>query len=164
MRRAADAPVLQTTVAPEWIDYNSHMNDAAYARVFSLACDALMDAIGLDDSTRRASGRTIYTLQVMLHYFHEAKLGEAIAVSARVLERDAKRLRIWMEMTRASDGERLAASEQLLLSVDSSGPSPRAAAWSDAVAGALERMAAEGEGIDAPPEAGRGITLRRGKG
>ena len=163
MTRVGDAPLLQTTVAPEWIDYNGHMNDAAYARVFSLACDALMEAIGLDDAVRRASQRTIYTLQVMLHYFHEAKLGEAIAVSARVLERDSKRLRIWMTMTRARDGERLAASEQLLLSVDTSGPSPRAAPWSADVAEALARLAARAEGIDLPPEAGRGITLRRGK-
>jgi len=157
------APILRTRVAPEWIDYNGHMNDAAYARVFSQACDALMDSIGLDDAARRSSGRTIYTLQIMLHYFHEAKLGEAIAVRARVLERDSKRLRIWLEMNREGDGARLAASEQLLLSVDNSGPKPRAATWSEAVAAALARMQAEGEGVAAPAEAGRGITLRRSK-
>lgn len=157
------APILRTHVAPEWIDYNDHMNDAAYARAFSLACDALMDSIGLDEAARRASGRTIYTLQVMLHYFHEAKLGEAIAVSARVLEHDSKRLRLWMEMTREGDGARLAASEQLLLSVDNSAPAPRAAQWSDAVARSLEGMAASAAGIAAPPEAGRGIALRRAK-
>ena len=161
MTRAADALLLQTTVAPEWIDYNGHMNDAAYARVFSLACDALMDRIGLDEGARRANARTLYTLQVMLHYFHEAKLGEVLAVSGRVLERDSKRLRLWMEMTRAGDGARLAASEQLLLSVDTSGPSPRAAPWSASVADALARLAAQAEGLDPPAEAGRGITLRR---
>ena len=27
--------VLDTNVIPEWLDYNGHMNDAAYALVFS---------------------------------------------------------------------------------------------------------------------------------
>ena len=155
------APILRTQVAPEWIDYNGHMNDAAFARVFSLACDALMDVLGLDEAARRASGRTIYTLQVMLHYFHEAKLGEVIAVRARVLQHDSKRLRLWMEMTREGDGARLAASEQLLLSVDNSAAAPRAAKWPEAVATALEGMQAESAGVDPPAEEGRGITLQR---
>ena len=41
--------IYKTHVAPEWVDYNGHMNDAEYARVFSLACEALIDTIGLDD-------------------------------------------------------------------------------------------------------------------
>ncbi|MDZ7851712.1 MAG: thioesterase family protein [Halomonas sp.] len=31
--------LLETRVRPEWVDYNGHMNDAEYARVFSLAVD-----------------------------------------------------------------------------------------------------------------------------
>lgn len=27
--------ILDTRVAPEWVDYNGHMNDTEYARVFS---------------------------------------------------------------------------------------------------------------------------------
>jgi acyl-CoA thioester hydrolase len=29
----------ETRVSSEWVDYNGHMNDAAYAKVFSLAVD-----------------------------------------------------------------------------------------------------------------------------
>ena len=52
----------------------------------------------------------------MLHYFKEAKEGDAFAVSCHLLEHDDKRMQLWLEMT-ARGGERLAASEQLLISV-----------------------------------------------
>ena len=116
MRHGSALPVLSTTVAREWVDYNGHMNDAAYAIVFSRSVDALMDRIGLDAKAREGSGRTLYTMQTMLHYFREAKEGDALAVAAQVLEHDDKRIRVWLDMTDAK-GERLAASEQLLLSI-----------------------------------------------
>ena len=109
-------PVLATTVASEWVDYNGHMNDAAYAIVFSRSVDALMDRIGLDSDARKRTGQSLFTLQMMLHYFKEAKEGDALAVSCHLLEHDDKRMRVWLDMTDAG-GERLAASEQLLLSV-----------------------------------------------
>src|SRR5208282_5750543 len=71
MHRDEPLPLYETEVAADWIDYNGHMNDAAYALVFSRALDALMDRIGLDAAARKASRRTLYTLQVMLHYFKE---------------------------------------------------------------------------------------------
>ena len=77
--------IFSTRVAADWVDYNGHMNDAAYARVFSLSCDALMDRMGLDAASRARSGQTLYTLQMMLHYFQETKEGKALEVSCRVL-------------------------------------------------------------------------------
>ena len=53
----APLDVYATTVAGDWIDYNGHMNDAAYALVFSRSLDALMDRIGLDAATRKRTGR-----------------------------------------------------------------------------------------------------------
>ncbi len=53
---AAQAETLyRTRVADAWVDYNGHMNDAEYARVFSLAVEALMDRIGLDAAGRPAT-------------------------------------------------------------------------------------------------------------
>ena len=153
--------VLEAAIIADWIDYNGHMNDAAYARVFSLAGDALMDRIGLDAASRAATGRTIYTLQMMLHYFREAKLGEAIAVSARVLEFDAKRMRSWMEMTRPADGARLAAAEMLLLSVDDGAGKGKAASWLPWTAAAIAARFEAEAGAPMPVEAGRGVTLKK---
>lgn len=161
MHRNEPLPVYETVVAAEWVDYNGHMNDAAYALVFSRAGDALMDRIGLDAAARKASGQTLYTLQVMLHYFKEALEGEALFVRCQVLEHDEKRMRVWLEMTAGREGARLAASEQLLLSVAQSESGPRAAPWRAETQAALDALAHAHRGIEVPPQAGQGVALKR---
>ena len=158
----AHAPldVYATTVAGDWIDYNGHMNDAAYALVFSRSVDALMDRIGLDAAARRGGGRSLFTLQMMLHYFREAREGQSLAVSCRIIEHDDKRLRVWLEVFDAG-GERLAASEQLLLSVAMSEGRPRAAPWSFETRAALDALQKLHGGTPPPPEAGAGVSLTR---
>ena len=47
------------TVKPEWTDYNGHLRDAFYMLIYSLATDAFMDRIGLDDTARRARNRRV---------------------------------------------------------------------------------------------------------
>jgi acyl-CoA thioester hydrolase len=160
MRHGSALPVLETTVASEWVDYNGHMNDAAYAIAFSRAGDALMDRIGLDAGARKRTGQSLFTLQVMLHYFKEAKEGDAFAVSCHLLEHDDKRMRLWLEMT-ARGGERLAASEQLLISVALGEAGARAVPWSFETKAALEALAKAQSGLPHPPEAGAGVALKR---
>ena len=98
MHRGEALLVYETRVDAAWIDDNEHMNDAAYALVFSRAVDALMDRIGLDAAQRKASRRTLYAAQAMHRYFAEALVGDALAVSVRLLEHDDKRMRVWLEM------------------------------------------------------------------
>ena len=160
MRHGATLPVLSATVVAEWLDYNGHMNDAAYALVFSRAGDALMDRIGLDAAARRQSGQSIYTLQMMLHYFKEAREGDAFSVSCQLLEHDDKRMRLWLEMT-SPEGERLAASEQLLISVAQGEGKARAAPWRFETKAALEALARAQSGLHHPERAGAGVTLKR---
>ena len=160
MRHGSALPVLATTVVSEWVDYNGHMNDAAYAIVFSRSVDALMDRIGLDAKARERTGRTLYTMQMMLHFFKEAKEGDALAVSCHLLEHDDKRVRVWLEMTSAG-GEPLAASEQLLLSVARGEGGPRAAPWSFETLAALDALGRAQGGMPHPPQAGAGVALKR---
>ena len=101
MRHGSALPVLETTVVSDWVDYNGHMNDAAYAIVFSRSVDALMDRVGLDAAVRKRTGQTLFTLQMMLHYFKEAKEGDALAVSCQLLEHDDKRMRVLARHDRA---------------------------------------------------------------
>ena len=156
----APLDVLHTTVAAEWVDYNGHMNDAAYALVFSRSIDALMDRIGLDAAARKRTGLTLYTVQMMLHYFNEAREGDALAVSAHLLEHDDKRMRVWLEMISAA-GERLAASEQLLLSVLQNEAGAKAASWSFETLSALEALAHLHASLPRPALAGQGVALKR---
>lgn len=161
MRHGALLQLLDAKVAPEWVDYNGHMNDAAYAIVFSRAVDALMDRVGLDAGARRASGRTLFTLQMTLHYFKEAREAQALGVSCQLLEHDSKRLRIWLEMSAGADGARLAASEQLLISVDRTEAGAKAAPWRAETLAALDALAKAQNGLAAPAQAGKGIALKR---
>ncbi len=152
--------VYETAVAAEWVDYNRHMNDAAYALVFSRASDALMDRIGLDAAARKATGRTLYTLQMMLHYFQEANEGDALAVFCHLLEHDEKRMRVWFDMRAGRGGAALAASEQLLLSVDKSAAA-KATPWRPETLAALDALAKAQRGLAPPPLSGQGVALRR---
>jgi acyl-CoA thioester hydrolase len=160
MRHGSVLPVLATTVGSEWLDYNGHMNDAAYAIVFSRSVDALMDRIGLDAGARERTGQTLYTLQMMLHYFQEARQGDGLAVACRLLEHDDKRMRVWLEMTGAG-GETIAASEQLLLSVQRGEGAARATPWSFETLAALDALEKAQRGAPHPPQAGQGVTLTR---
>jgi acyl-CoA thioester hydrolase len=148
-------------VAPDWVDYNGHMNDAAYALVFSRAGDRWMEHIGLGSDIRRSTGYTVYTLQIMLHYFREAKVGAPLRVFGQLLEFDAKRVRLWMEMRSPHDGPAIAATEQLYLSVRQAEVS-RAAPWREECYAHLQAMAEAQADLLVPPQAGRGISLKRG--
>lgn len=153
-------PLFAATVQPDWIDYNGHMNDAAYARVFSLSVDRLMSAIGLDQDGRDRTSLTIYTLTMTIHYLREAHLDEALSVSGRILEHDDKRLRVWFEMRRA-DGELSALNEQVLLCVDQSGEKPRAAPFAPDQIARIRAFHAADAQTPLPRQAGRGISLRK---
>ncbi|HEY3721637.1 MAG TPA: thioesterase family protein [Roseiarcus sp.] len=161
MHRGAALTLYDTVVASDWVDYNGHMNDAAYALVFSRATDALMDRIGLDAAARKASGRTLYTLQVMLHYIQEASEGAPLFVACQLLEHDDKRMRIWLEMRAGRDGPAVAASEQLLLSIDKN-EGAKAAPWRTETMAALDALAKAHRGLAVPKLAGSGVTMKRG--
>ncbi|MDT8896489.1 thioesterase family protein [Halomonas sp. I1] len=147
--------LLELRVDSQWVDYNGHMNDAEYARVFSLGVEALMDAIGLDEAGRTRHGYTLYTLETHLCYRREAHEGQALHLDVMLLDRDAKRLHVFFEM-RDSEGNLLATSEQMLMGIDSQAgrPAPFPADMGEAVE-ALPRAEP-----DAWPElAGRRIGL-----
>jgi acyl-CoA thioester hydrolase len=160
MRHGSALAVLETTVVSDWVDYNGHMNDAAYAIVFSRSVDALMDRVGLDAAARRRTGQTLFTLQMMLHYFKEAKEGDALTVSCQLLQHDNKRMRVWLDML-APGGERIAASEQLLISVVQRDGSSRAAEWTFETKAALDALAKAQSVLPHPPAAGSGVSLKR---
>lgn len=149
--------ILESRVAPEWVDYNGHMNDAEYARVFSLGVEALMDHIGLDADGRDRHGYTIYTLETHLCYRREAHEGQPLRVALTLLDRDAKRLHVFFELL-DEEGNLLATSEQMLMgmSQESDRPAPFPAEI-EAVIAMLPHAARDAW----PTLAGRTIGIRR---
>ncbi len=162
MSATAPFPLMELTVQRAWVDFNGHMNDAAYAEAFSLALMTMTDHLGLDATGRASTGHTIYTIAAMIRYLHEASESEPLVLTGRILEADDKRIRVWAEMHHAVKGTLLATTEQLFLCVDQSGQAPRAARWPEPFAGRLKALAAEHAGLPVPAGAGEGIRLKRG--
>ncbi|MDH4607420.1 thioesterase family protein [Pseudomonas sp. BN102] len=147
----------RTTISAEWVDYNGHLRDAFYLLIFSYATDALMDEIGLDEAGRAETGHTLYTLECHLNYLAEVKLGAEVEVRTQILGFDAKRLHIHHSLHYPDDAAELAASEQMLMNIDSS--AGRSAPFVEKVAGRIRGIAAEQAGLSRPVHIGRVIAL-----
>lgn len=157
--------IYRDRVRAEWVDYNGHLRDAFYLLLFSMATDALMDAIGLDHpgtlptpapgEPRR--GHSLFTLQCHLHYLHEVKEGAQVEVHTRILAHDAKRLHLYCSLHLEGQEQEMAAAEQMQLHVDMAGPS--ACAFLPEVQASVERLAAEDAAWPRSPRIGKLIGL-----
>ncbi|MGF7163410.1 carnitine 3-dehydrogenase [Rhodoligotrophos appendicifer] len=114
-----DAPLklYETTVSPQWVDYNNHMSEAYYLTAFGDATDALFRFIG-DDEDYRASGLSFYTVETHINYVKEVAGGEPLTFTTQLLGFDRKRLHFFHQMFHARTGDLLCTTEQMLLHVD----------------------------------------------
>ena len=104
-------------VEPDWVDYNRHMTEAAYLTAFGWATDALFRYIG-DDEDYRAAGHSFYTVETHINYLREVAGTDSLRFTTRVVGLDGKRLHIYHEMFDAATGDLVAATEQMLLHMD----------------------------------------------
>jgi acyl-CoA thioester hydrolase len=133
----------RTEVAPEWIDYNGHLRDAYYSLIVSLATDALMDRVGLDEAYRARTRCTLYTLEMHMHFLREVKKTDVVDVSVRILGTDRKRIHAALDMRCGRYPDPVATAEIMLLHVHQ-GDEPKAQAFPPEVIEALARVAEEG--------------------
>ncbi|MBS4212909.1 thioesterase family protein [Neobacillus rhizophilus] len=151
-------PLMAETVHEEWIDYNGHMTDSAYAKVFSIAVDRLMVGIGISADFRETEQYSIYTLETHLCYLNEAHKGQELRVNMQLLDYDSKRLHVFFTMEN-TDGERLATSEQMLIGIDMK--TGRPASFPPAILNQIEKLGRQHKNLPTPNEAGRKIGIRR---
>jgi acyl-CoA thioester hydrolase len=144
-------------VLHEWVDYNGHLRDAFYLLIFSLASDALMEHIGLDEAGRQATGHSLFTLECHLNFLHEVKLDAKVEVRTQVLGHDSKRLQIYHSLHLADTPGVLAASEQMLVNVEVAGPV--SAPFATGVLARLQALAARHQALAMPRFVGRTMTL-----
>ncbi|HEX4848033.1 MAG TPA: thioesterase family protein, partial [Novosphingobium sp.] len=142
---------IATPVQPEWIDYNDHLTEYCYLKLFGDATDVVLARIGAGPDYV-ASGHSWYTVETHIRHLGQARLGERIEVRSRVLAADSKRLHLFHEMTSLAQGAVIATAEHMLVHVDAkaekSAPAPqemldKAAAL---VAGQAHLPAPEGQG------------------
>ena len=133
----------RTEVAPEWIDYNGHLRDAYYSLIVSLATDALMDRVGLDEGYRARTRCTLYTLEMHMHFLREVKKTDVVDVAMRILGTDRKRIHAAFDMRCGRYPDPVATAEIMLLHVHQ-GDEPKAQAFPPEVIEKLARLAEEG--------------------
>ena len=135
--------IYRTEVAPEWIDYNGHLRDAYYSLIVSLATDALMDRVGLDEGYRARTRCTLYTLEMHMHFLREVKKTDVVDVAVRILGTDRKRIHAAFDMRCGRYPDPVATAEIMLLHVHQ-GDEPKAQAFPPEVIEGLARLAEEG--------------------
>jgi carnitine 3-dehydrogenase len=146
--------VYETVVAPDWTDYNNHMNEGRYLHVFSQASDALLLRIGVNEAyTKR--GLTYYTAETHLVHKQEVAGLEPIKVTVQLLGYDAKRYHIFMTMIHARTGDVLATAEQTLLHVDQSASKVTAA--EPQILAKLAEIAQAHAHLSRPADVGRSV-------
>ncbi|WP_281659015.1 thioesterase family protein [Halobacillus sp. Cin3] len=145
-------------VLPEWVDYNGHMNDAEYNRAFSLATDAIIDYIGLDETARDKYAYTIFTLETHICYLKEMHEDEPFEITARVLDYDSKRIHLFLTM-KNQHGEITATLEEMLMGMDQR--TGRPSAFPDDVEQKIRSVSQMHADQEHPKQAGRTIGIRR---
>jgi carnitine 3-dehydrogenase len=153
-------PRFETTVRPEWVDYNGHMSDFLYGHVFGEAMDAVYRSVGIEESYRKG-GRMFFTAESHVRHLGEAKVNEPLYVTTQLLALDEKRLHVFLRIYRGRDDALIATGEQMHLHVDTrvskATPMP-----SDLRAKLAAIKDAQGL-LAAPEEAGRPVGSRTAK-
>jgi acyl-CoA thioester hydrolase len=104
-------------IDPAWIDYNGHLRDGYYLLIASASVDALMDELGIDESYRRRTHCTLYTLEVHLRFLREIKGGGRLRIDWYPAEFDARRLRLLLTIRTAGSSEVAAVVDMMLMHV-----------------------------------------------
>jgi len=137
----AGTTIYSTEVQPDWVDYNGHLRDAYYVLVLSLATDALMDRIGLDEAYRKRTECTLFSLEMHMHWLHEVKGSDTIEVDAHFLATDRKRLHVGFDVRIVGRSEVVATADFMFLHVRQ-GAKPGSAPFPPEVEAAIEALKA----------------------
>ena len=136
------------------------MTEAAYLTAFGWATDALFRYIG-DDEEYRAGGHSFYTVETHINYLREVNGSGSLRFGTRLVGLDSKRLHLYHEMFDDSNGELVAATEQMLLHMNTVTGQPAAIEGNPAVALAAIREAHRG--LSTPEYLGR-VMATKGRG
>ncbi len=157
-----DAPVeiRGFSVLPEWIDYNGHMNVGFYGVAFDMALEKVMvDHLGLGEVQVKALGQGPYVLQSHMNFLREVQPDEPFFFRFRMLDSDRKRGHYFAQMLSEKDNAICATQEALFMNV--SHTTGRSEPYPDWAAARLARMVRDHAGLEAAPQVGQAIGIRR---
>jgi len=105
-------------VAPEWIDYNGHMNVAYYVVLFDRCIDELFTCLDVGPEYVKRENSSTFTMEGHITYQRELPVDAPVKMTLQIVDYDQKRLHLYLEMFHAQEGFLSATWEQLTLHVD----------------------------------------------
>ncbi len=157
----APLDIYRSSVQPEWVDYNDHMNVAYFLLAFDKATDELYRFAGIAEAYIDATGNSMFTLAANTTYRRELRRGEPIRVTTQILDLDAKKIHYVHHMYHGEEGYLAAATEWLVIHVDLG--ARRSAPFPDDVMARLVEIRDAHAALPVPPEVGQVISLNVGK-
>ncbi len=148
-----------STVLPEWVDWNGHMNVAFYVLAFDQASGAFMRNIGLGRPYVDGKLGMTFVLETHVTYDREMRQGAPMRFVTQLLERDAKKVHLYHEMFHAAEGYLAATNEVIVMNIDYA--TRRSAPWPAPAAERLEALWLAHKGLKRPAKAGRVMGLGR---
>ncbi len=146
-------------VAPDWVDYNGHMNLAFYVLAFDKATDHFYDQLGIGIAYRERMQSSMFTLGINVDYLHEVFAGDLLCITTQLLDCDGKRMRYFHRMFSGAGDEPVATNECLAIHVDMT--SRRSAPFPSEARDRVEAMLAAHRQLPAPVGAGRVLGEKR---
>lgn len=110
--------VLQSKVIPEWVDHNGHMNVAYYTTLFDQAFETFFDIAGVGRTYSQEHGCAMFVVESHFTYQRELNADAPIVIRAQLLDRDRKRIHIFLELYHEGEQFLAATSEQIAVHVD----------------------------------------------
>jgi acyl-CoA thioester hydrolase len=83
-------PVIETRVAPDYIDYNGHMNVRHYLSYGATGADVVVRDAGIDDAYRAERRMGVFTAEHHIRYYAEMHDDDPFSVHTLFLERSAR--------------------------------------------------------------------------
>ena len=147
-------------VLGEWIDYNGHMNVAYYTLAFDRAIDFFLEEeLGIGPAYVKHAKQGPYSLQANYHYLQELKQRDRFRSKILIIGADKKKIHMVLEMINASNREKVAICETLLINVDLT--IRRSVEYPDWVQHKIQDYKKSCEEFALPDQVGKIITLKK---
>ena len=143
-------------VRDEWIDYNGHLTDWAYAAICSDANEVFLDSLGLSSAYQARTGSSTYTVEAHLRYLAEVQRGSLIRPESYIVDADTKRIRVHISLY--VHDQLVLTGEHLYLHVDQS--TGRVVQFPLDRQAAVDAVRAAHVGIERESHIGRGVGQR----
>lgn len=149
-----------TSVQPDWIDYNGHMNVGYYHIAFDSAVEPFFHWLGLTPEYRKANQCSTFAHEAHLNFLQEVSEGDPIRFEARLIDFDNKRIHFYQEMFHAKAGYLAASHESISSYMDMK--TRKTAALPDDIKERLRQVLNHHQSLPRPWQLGNVISTRKG--